>query len=211
LVFSVTSASWVTYPNSVGLPSLPLRIGLASGSASDTIRSVIGSPLTRCLICRATFSHRSASSSSLAAARRLAFAPRPRAPRLATAASRRVSVTERSNGSPVCAVSDSTSAFASPERRRIVRPIARNRRPIARERSRTRAFFSPTSAASLRPSRASARTPSEASPESVGYLMSASTTVESIRTARGRNRFSRVALTINARVSSLTVSARSAA
>ena len=37
--------------------------------------------------------------------------------------------------------------------------------------------------------------------------MSASITVESIRTARGRNRFSRVALTINARVSSATVSA----
>jgi hypothetical protein len=37
--------------------------------------------------------------------------------------------------------------------------------------------------------------------------MSASTTVESILTARGLNRFSRVALTINARVSSLTVSA----
>ncbi len=35
----------------------------------------------------------------------------------------------------------------------------------------------------------------------------ASTTVESILTARGRNRFSRVALTINARVNSLTVSA----
>jgi hypothetical protein len=37
--------------------------------------------------------------------------------------------------------------------------------------------------------------------------MSASITVESIRTARGRNRFSRVALTINARVSSATASA----
>jgi len=37
--------------------------------------------------------------------------------------------------------------------------------------------------------------------------MSASITVESIRTARGRNRFSRVAFTINARVSSDTVSA----
>jgi hypothetical protein len=36
--------------------------------------------------------------------------------------------------------------------------------------------------------------------------MSASTTVESIRTARGRNRFSRVAVSINALVNSLTVS-----
>jgi hypothetical protein len=35
---------------------------------------------------------------------------------------------------------------------------------------------------------------------------SASITVESIRTARARNRFDRVASTINARVSSLTVS-----
>jgi len=37
--------------------------------------------------------------------------------------------------------------------------------------------------------------------------MSASITVESIRTARGRNRFSLVAFAINARVSSDTVSA----
>jgi hypothetical protein len=36
--------------------------------------------------------------------------------------------------------------------------------------------------------------------------MSASITVESIRTARGRNRFSLVALTISARVNSDTVS-----
>jgi hypothetical protein len=36
--------------------------------------------------------------------------------------------------------------------------------------------------------------------------MSASTTVESIRTARGRKRFSRVAVQISARVSSDTVS-----
>src|SRR2546425_6838345 len=79
LVFSVTSASWLTYPNSFGLPNLPLRIGRASGSHSDTIRSVIGSPATRCLICRATFSHRSASSSSPAAASSFARAPRPRA------------------------------------------------------------------------------------------------------------------------------------
>ena len=49
LVFSVTSANWLTYPNSFGLPSLPLRIGRASGSDSDTIRSLIGSPATRWL------------------------------------------------------------------------------------------------------------------------------------------------------------------
>ena len=47
LVCSVISASWLTYPNSVGLPILPLRIGLASGSVSDTIRSVIFSPAIR--------------------------------------------------------------------------------------------------------------------------------------------------------------------
>jgi hypothetical protein len=35
-VFSVTSQICATYPNSVGLPSLPLRIGRASGSAIDT-------------------------------------------------------------------------------------------------------------------------------------------------------------------------------
>ena len=84
--------------------------------------------------------------------------------------------------------------------------IARSLRPIDRERSRTRRFFSPISCASLRPSRASTPTPLDASPASVGYFTSASITVESIRTARGRNRFSRVAFTINARVISATVS-----
>jgi hypothetical protein len=43
-------------------------------------------------------------------------------------------------------------------------------------------------------------------PESVGYFTSASITVESILTARARNRFSLVAFTINARVNSATVS-----
>jgi hypothetical protein len=96
--------------------------------------------------------------------------------------------------------------LASPERRRIVRVIARNRRPIARERSRTRRVCAPTSLASLRPSRTSARTPCDASPESVGYFTSASTTVESIRTARGRKRRSRAAVKINIRVTFDTVS-----
>jgi hypothetical protein len=116
-------------------------------------------------------------------------------------------VIERSSSSPVCAVSFSTSSLASPERRRTVRVIARSLRPIDRERSRTRLCFSPISRASLRPSRASTLTPLAARPESVGYFTSASITVESIRTARGRNRFSRVAFTINPRVSSDTVSA----
>jgi hypothetical protein len=35
---------WLTYPNSVGLSILPLRSGLPSESAGDTIRSVILSP-----------------------------------------------------------------------------------------------------------------------------------------------------------------------
>lgn len=61
----------------------------------------------------------------------------------------------------------------------------------------------------MRASLANARARWDASPESVGYLMSASTastTVESIRTARGRKRRSRVAFAINVRVSSATVS-----
>jgi hypothetical protein len=82
----------------------------------------------------------------------------PRALRRVTAASRRASLTERSNRSPVCAVTSSTSALAPPERRRIVREIARSLRPIARERSRTRRLFSPISFARLRPSRASVLT-----------------------------------------------------
>ena len=100
-----------------------------------------------------TFSHRSANSSSWRAGASLAFAPRPRALRLAAAASRRASVTERSSSSPVSWVSLSTSPFASPERQRIVRAIERSFRPIGRERSRTRARFSPTSRDTLRPSR----------------------------------------------------------
>ena len=88
-----------------------------------------------------------------------------------------------------------------------MREIARNLPPSDRERSRTRRLPSPRSLASLRPSRASVLAPAEANPASVGYFTSASITVESIRTARGRKRFSRVALAIIARVNSDTVSA----
>ena len=120
---------------------------------------MIFSPLTRCLIWVATRSQRSASSSSLAAARSLACAPRPRARRRATTARRRASLTDRASNSPVCSVSESTSALACPVRRRIVREIARSLRPIARERSLTAVRFSPTRPASLRPALASALTP----------------------------------------------------
>jgi hypothetical protein len=87
-----------------------------------------------------------------------------------------------------------------------VRVTARNVRPIDRDPSRTRRFCSFTSLASLRPSRANTRTPCAANPESVGYFTSASITVESARTALGRNRFERVAATISTRVISFTVS-----
>ena len=60
---------------------------------------MIFSPATRCLICRATFAQRSASSSILAAARSLARAPRPLALRRAVAARRRASLTDRSSSS----------------------------------------------------------------------------------------------------------------
>ncbi len=43
----VTSAIWLTEPNWVGVASLPLRIGRASGSAKETSRLLIGSPRTR--------------------------------------------------------------------------------------------------------------------------------------------------------------------
>jgi len=52
------SAIWCIDPNSVGLPALPLRIGRASGSASDTSRSVIGPPARRRRICARTLSAR---------------------------------------------------------------------------------------------------------------------------------------------------------
>ncbi len=107
-----------------------------------------------------TFSQRSASSSSLRAAVSLALAPRPRALRRVTAASARASLTERASSSPVCSVSLSTSLFAFPVRARTVRVIPRTRRPTARERSRTAVRLALTIAASFRPSRANARTPS---------------------------------------------------
>jgi len=88
-----------------------------------------------------------------------------------------------------------------------VRVSALSLRPIARERSRTAVRFSFTFTASFRPSRASALTPSAARPASVGQRTSASTTVESILAARGRNRFSRLAFWISSRVSSCTTSA----
>jgi len=88
--------------------------------------------------------------------------------RLVAAASLRASAIERSSSSPVCSVSFSTSALASPDRRRIVREIARSFTPIDRERFRTRALFSLINLPSLRPSRASVLTPAEASPASVG-------------------------------------------
>ncbi|MCA1700228.1 MAG: hypothetical protein LC790_15525 [Actinobacteria bacterium] len=56
---------------------MPLRIARASGSASDTSRSVICSPRRRCSIWAATRSQRSASSSSPLAARSLAFRAAP--------------------------------------------------------------------------------------------------------------------------------------
>ena len=44
LMLSVTSANCETNPNWLGLPKLALRIGLASGSCSETIRSLIELP-----------------------------------------------------------------------------------------------------------------------------------------------------------------------
>src|SRR5215213_832811 len=85
----------------VRLAELALADRPASGSNSDTIRSVIGSPATRLVICWATFSQRSASSSSAAAARSLACAPRPRARRRARAASFLASLTDFLSSSPV--------------------------------------------------------------------------------------------------------------
>jgi len=148
-----------------------------------------------------------ASSSSLVAARSLAFAPRPRALALALAAIRLASLTVRCSSAPVCSVSSSTSALASPERRRIVREIARSLRPIERERSLTAVFGSPTLAASFLPARASARTPCAARPASVRYLTSASITVALILAARGRKRCSRLALAISSLVGSASTSA----
>jgi hypothetical protein len=116
-------------------------------------------------------------------------------------------VTDFSNSCPACSVSASTSALASPERRRIDRVTARSLRPIDRDLSRTRTRVWPTSVASFLASRARTFTPCDARSASVGYFTSASITVESIRTARARNRLERVASTINARVSSLAVSA----
>ena len=149
-------------------------------------------------------SQRPASCSSFAAAWSLVRAPRPRAALLASAASRLASVTERRISRPARSLRRITSAFASPVRRLSVREIWRTARPIERERSRTRGLAARSLAASLRPSRASARAPWSANSASVGYLMSASTTVESIRAARGLKRRSLAAFSISPRVKSAT-------
>lgn len=206
LVFSVAAQICVTYPNSFGLPSLRLRIGLASGSKIDTSLSVIRSPATRFWICSTTRSARSMNRSSRSIWRSFARAPRPRARRRATTSSRLASPSERATSLPACSVSSSSCALRSPVRRPSVRVIARTRRPTARDRSRTQPASRPTFAARLRAARASTLALSSASPESVGQRTSDSTTVESILTARARKRGSGCALAITSRVSSSTTS-----
>src|SRR5512132_1308548 len=193
----------------VGLPSLPLRIGRASGSLSDTNRSLIFSPRSRCWIWVATRWQRPANSSSCRAARSLDRAPRPRAAARAWAASARASRIERAITRPALAFNANTSSVLRPVRRASVLEIPRTVLPICRDRSTTRTACPRSRPASLRPSRASARAPCQASTASVGYRISASTTVESIRTARTANRVSRWALPITTRVSSATTSAPS--
>jgi hypothetical protein len=117
-------------------------------------------------------------------------------------------VTERRISWPARSLRRITSAFASPVRRLSVREIWRTARLIERERSRTRLPAARSFAPSLRPSRASARAPWSASSASVGYLMSASTTVESILAARAPKRRSRRAFSISPRVNSETTSGR---
>ena len=123
LVFSVTSANWLTNPNSLGFPSFPLRIGRASGSrqrhdpvldrlARDALVDLPGDLL-------AAIRHLLQLGGRLQL--RLRAAPARLAP--GERASRRASWIERSNSSPVSPVSFSTSLLASPERRRIVRVI----------------------------------------------------------------------------------------
>ena len=138
-VFSVTSQICATYPNSVGLPSLPLRIGRASGSAIDTSRSVIFKPAdaTIDLLGDLAAARRRAPRAG-SAARSFALAPRPRAEARAAAASRLASRAERAISRPACSLSAITCAFASPVRLASVLEIARTVLPTDRERSRTR-------------------------------------------------------------------------
>jgi len=116
---------------------------------------------------RPPLAQRVTSSSSFAAARSLAFAPRPRAETLACPANLCASLADLEISRPACSLSTITCALASPVRRTSVREIARTARPIERERSATRALAL-IICATLRPSRASARAPASASIASDG-------------------------------------------
>jgi glyoxylase-like metal-dependent hydrolase (beta-lactamase superfamily II) len=97
LVFGVSSQICSTKPNWFGFPSFPLRIGRASGSESETRRSVIFSPRTRFLICSAISLAAPCEFFESRAAPSFALAPRPRAFDLAFAASCLASRTERAS------------------------------------------------------------------------------------------------------------------
>ncbi len=137
-VFSVTSQIWATYPNSVGLPSLPLRIGRASGSAIDTSRSVIFSPRTRRSICSTTLWQRlpapRACSRPAASPWRHGHGPTPGRGR------EPLGLLGGAGDQPAGLLVELPSpvAFASPVRRASVLEIARTVLPTDRERSRTR-------------------------------------------------------------------------
>jgi len=109
-----------------GARGLRLRIGRASGSKSETSRSLIGSPARRLRICATTLSLRSASASRrsalarILAAVRLAFALRERASARALvrapAATRRACRAEAASSLPVSPVSEEHLAL------RLARP-----------------------------------------------------------------------------------------
>ncbi len=167
-MFSVTSQIWATKPNSVGRPSLPLRIGRASGSESDTNRSVIFNPRARRSICWGDLLAPASQLFELGGGAQLGSCARPRAALRAWAASPRASRAERAILAPARELSSITWSLAWPVRRESVREIAHTVRPTERDRSRTRAALPLTIAESLRPSLASARVPASASIASEG-------------------------------------------
>jgi hypothetical protein len=105
----------------VGWRSLPLRIGLASGSANETSRLVIFSTARRWRIWRATIAARSATSSIRWAAASFVCAPRPRAAAQMFGDAARLA--HRALDEP--------AGFAGqPQRRRFALPGARGQRAV---------------------------------------------------------------------------------
>ena len=207
-VFSVTSQSWFTYPNSFGFPSFPLRIGRASGS--DERHEPVGDRLpSDPLLDLARQPSRSDPRAPRAARPPSASSSRRgHAPcRRAITTSRRVSAIDCSNSSPglrgqlqhlgLRLPRAATDRAGHRPQRATHRPRAIPHPPLL--------LLRPTSRACAPPARAPSRH-APPSPHRSGTSRRPRSPSNRSAPPAARNRFDRVASTINARVNSLTVS-----